>query len=101
MNIYKVLIGGRDCLSDKNGRYLRRGDFIHGGTGLFMLKIATKNKSYCTTSMFVDEVNWERQKDRYRLATKEEIIKIIPHLSTGKRFDTPNYKKHFSNLIKI
>ena len=33
---YRVLIGGRDCLSQNNGKFLREGDIICTGWGLFM-----------------------------------------------------------------
>lgn len=93
MEIYKVLIGGRDCLS--GNRVLQAGDYIHA-YGIFMVKIATATEPYETTSMFDTEPCWDRFKGFYREATQREIAIIAPHLSKGKKF---NNIRNWSNKL--
>lgn len=101
IKIYKVLRGGRRCLSDTNGRILKAGDFIHGN-GVFMVKCATATNAYCSTSMFSLEVTYEKNEQKYKEATPDEVKRLIPHLANGKVFGfslnlKSGYKKQYNN----
>lgn len=102
MEIYKVLVGGRDCMKHPDGK-LKEGDYIHP-YGMFMVKVATPTSPYRTTSMFFDEVldpvKWKNE-SHYRKATLEEIRKLIPHLTSGKKFSCiRNFKKEAQGYVE-
>lgn len=99
--IYKVLKGGRNCLSEQNGNFLKPGDYLHSYGGLGVVKIATPISSYQTTSMFMSEltdpVKWKNEGSYQLITDVKELKKIQPHLTNGKKFHLIN---NFKDQVK-
>jgi len=94
IKLYKVIIGGRDCLSSENGRTLKEGDIL-APSWLFMLKVSDGKNPTCITSMFNTEVFWEKEGFKYKELTPEEIKPLIPHLHKNKLFGHRDVKSEF------
>ncbi len=102
-DIYKVIKGGRNCLSQEEGRFLKEGDYLHKyGSGV--VKVATPTTPYQITSMFFSELieplRWKNE-GSYELVTDiGELNKIQPHLTNGKKFMyIDNFKEFVKNEI--
>jgi len=79
-------------MSEKNGKYLKEGDFIHS-YGILMVRCATPTTPYAVTSMFASEAWRDGESFKYKDANMIEIEKLRPHLTNGKKFHCiENYK---------